>query len=72
MLSSDCTIFFARLEGDIDAYVRGAVSLGTEELSGTGNPSLRAGESIFKDCTEGHTSKKAGVVPAEYKTLEVC
>ena len=27
VLSSDCTIFFARLERDIDAYVKGPLSV---------------------------------------------
>ena len=29
VLSSDCTIFFASLERDIDAHVKGAASVGT-------------------------------------------
>ena len=37
VLSSDCTILFARLERDIDAYVKGAASVGTGGLSGIGN-----------------------------------
>ena len=51
VLSSDCTIFFARLERDIDAYVKGAASVGTGELSGIGNRqslTKSRGESRFK------------------------
>ena len=47
VLSSDCTICFATLNRDIDAYVKGAASVGLGELSGVGNPpmpSLRAVE----------------------------
>ena len=69
VLSSDCAIFFAGLERDIDAYVKGAASMGTGGLSGIGNPPMpltkSRRESRFKDCTEGHGSKKARVVPAE-------
>ena len=68
VLSSDCTIFFAELEPDIDAYVKGTVSV-TEGLSGIGDPPMPVTksrrESRFKDCTEVHASKKARVGPAE-------
>ena len=37
MLSSDCTTCFATLNRDIDAYVKGAASVGSGGLSGTGN-----------------------------------
>ena len=69
VLSSDCTICFATLNGDIDAYVKGAASVGSGGLSGIGNPPMPVTKSRrksrFKDCTEGHTSKKARVGPAE-------
>ena len=71
VLSSDCTFFFARLERNIDAYVKGAASVSTGGLSGilVGNPPMpdtkSRRESRFKDCTEGHASKKARVGPAE-------
>ena len=69
VLSSDCTIFFATLNRDIDAYVKGAASVGTGGLSGMGNPPMPATksrrETSFKDCTEGHAPKKARVGPAE-------
>ena len=38
VLSSDCTIFFAWHECDIDAHLEGAASVGTGGLSGIGNP----------------------------------
>ena len=44
VLSSNCIIFFARLERDMDAYVKGAAPAGTGGLSGLGNLSLTAGE----------------------------
>ena len=49
LISRDCTIFFARLERGIDAYVKGAASVSTGGLSGIGNPpmpvtTIRAGE----------------------------
>ncbi|CAM9613131.1 unnamed protein product, partial [Ascophyllum nodosum] len=55
VLSSDCSIFFATLNGDIDAYVkRAASSVGTGGLSGIGNPPMPVTksrrESRFKDC----------------------
>ena len=69
VLSSDCTIFFAALNRDIDAYVKGAASVGTGGLSGIGNLSMPVNtsrrESRFKDCTEGHAPTKARVGPAE-------
>ena len=69
VLSSDCTIFFAMLNRDIDAYVKGAASVGTGGLSGIGNPTMPVTksrrESRFKDFTEGHASKKARVGPAK-------
>ena len=76
VLSSDCAILFARLERDIDAYVKGAASVSTGGLSGIGNPSMpvtkRRRESRFKDCTEGHASKKARVGPVELPPLDAC
>ena len=36
VLSSDCTICFATLNRDIDAYVKGAASVGSRGLSGIG------------------------------------
>ena len=69
VLSSDCTICFATLNRDIDAYVKGAASVGSGGLSGIGNPSMTVTksrrESRFKDCTEGHAPKKARVGSAE-------
>ena len=69
VLSSDYTIFFAALNRDIDAYVKGAASVGTGGLSEIGNPQMLVTksrrESRFKDCTEGHAPKKARVGPAE-------
>ena len=69
VLSSDCTICFATLNRDIDAYVKGAASVGSGGLSGIGNPPMPVTksrrESRFKDCTEGHASKKARVGPEE-------
>ena len=69
VLSSDCTIFFATLNRDIDAYAKGAVSVGTGGLSGISNPQIPVTKSRrgrrFKDCTEGHAPKKARVGPAE-------
>ena len=70
VLSSDCTIFFATLNRDTDAYVKGAASVGTGGLSGIGNPQMPTSlksrrESRFKDCTEGHAPEKARVGPAE-------
>ena len=69
MLSSDCTISFATLNRDIDAYVNRAASVGTGGLSGIGNPQMSVTksrrESRFKDYTEGHASKQARVGPAE-------
>ena len=69
VLSSDCTIFFATLNRDTDAYVKGAASVGTGGLSGIGNPQMPVtksrSESRFKDCTEGHAPEKARVGPAE-------
>ena len=69
VLSRDCTIFFATLERDTDAYVKGATSVGTGGLSGIGNPPMPVTtsrrESRFKDCTGGHAPKKARVGPAE-------
>ena len=69
VLSSDCTICFATLNRDIDAYVKGAASVGSGGLSGIGNPPMpvtkSCRESRFKDCTERHASKKARVGPAE-------
>ena len=62
MLSTDCTIFFAWLERDIDAYVKGAASVGTGGLSRTGNlpmPVTKSRrESRFKDYTQGHTRQR--------------
>ena len=69
VLSSDCTICFATLNRDIDAYVKGAASVGSGGLSGIGYPPIPVTksrrESRFKDCTEGHASKKVRVGPAE-------
>ena len=69
VLSSDCTILFATLNRDIDAYVKGAASVGTEGLSRIGNPQMSVTksrrESRFEDCTEGHAQKKARVGLAE-------
>ena len=69
VLSSDCTICFPTLNRDIDAYVKGAASVGLGRLSGIGNPTMPVAksrrESRFKDCTEGHASRKARVGPAE-------
>ena len=69
MLSSDCTICFATLNRDIDAYVKGAASVGSGGLSGIGNlptPVTKSRrESRFKDCTEAHASKQARVGLAE-------
>ena len=69
VLSSDCITFFARLERDIDAYVRGAVSVMKGGLSGIDSPPMPVTKSRrerrFKDCTEGHASKNARVGPAE-------
>ena len=69
VLSSDCTICFATLNRDIDAYVKGAASMGLGGLSGIGNlpmPVTKSRrESKFEDCTEGHASKQARVGPAE-------
>ena len=69
VLSSDFTIVFATLNRDIDAYVKGAASVGTGGLSGIVNPSMPVNksrrESRFKDCTEGHAPTKARVGPAE-------
>ena len=69
VLSSDCTIFFARLERDIDVCIKGAASVSTGGLSGIHNSPIPATksrrESRFRDCTEGHASKKAIVGPAE-------
>ena len=69
VLSSDCIFFFARLKRDIDVYIKGAASVSTGGLSGIDNPPIPATksrrESRFKDCTEGHASKKARVGPAE-------
>ena len=77
VLSSDCTICFATLNRDINAYVKGAASsVGTAGLSGIGNPKMPVTksrrESRFKDCTEGHAPKKARVGPAEKPPLDVC
>ena len=67
--SSDCTNLFATLNRDIDAYVKGAASVGTGGLSRMGNPPMPATKSRreirFKDCFEGHAPKKARVGPAE-------
>ena len=69
VLSSNCTIFLARLERDIDAYVKGAASVGTGGLSGIGNPPMPVTKSRrksrLKGCTEGHLSKKDKTGPAE-------
>ena len=69
VLSSDCTICFSTLNRDINAYVKGAASVGTGGLSGIGNPQMSVTksrrESRFEDCTEGHAPKKARVGPAE-------
>ena len=69
VLSSDCTICFATLNRDIDAYVKGEASVGSGGLSGIGNPPMPVTKSrreiIFKDYTEGHASKKARVGLAE-------
>lgn len=74
--SSDCAICFATLDHDIDAYVKGAASVGTRGLSGIDNPPMPVTksrrESRFNDCTEGHASKKARVVPTEQPPLDVC
>ena len=68
-LSSDCNICFATRNRDIDAYVKGAASVGSGGLSGIGNlpmPVTKSPrESRFRDCTEGHASKQARVGPAE-------
>ena len=69
VLSSDCTICFATLNRDIDAYVKRAASVGTGGLSGIDKTQIPVTksrrESRFKDCTEGHAPKKARVGPAE-------
>ena len=69
VISSDCTICFATLKRDIDAYVKGAASVDSGGLSGIGNlpmPVTKSRrESGFEDCTEGHASKQARVGPAE-------
>ena len=69
VLSSDCTICFATLYRDIDAYVKGAASVGSGGLSGIGNlpmPVTKSRrESRFEDCTEDHASTQARVGPAE-------
>ena len=69
VLSSDCNNIFARLGRDMDAYVKGTASVGTGGLSRIGNPPMPITKSRrerrFKDCTEGHASKKARVRPAE-------
>ena len=69
MLTRDCTICFATLNRDIDAYVKGAASVGSGGLSGIGNlpmPVTKSRrESRFKDCTEDHASKQARVGLAE-------
>ena len=56
VLSSDCTICFARLEHDIDAYyTKGATSVGTGGLSGIGNLPMSVKKSCreirYRDCT---------------------
>ena len=69
VVSSDCNICFATLDRDIDAYVKGAASVGSGGLSGIGNPPMPVTKSRrerrFKEGTEGHASKKARVGPAE-------
>ena len=69
VLRSDCTFFFARLECHVDAYVKGATSVGTGRLSRICNPPTPVRnnhrESRYKDCTEGHASKKARTERAE-------
>ena len=69
VISSDCTICFATLNRDIDAYVKGAASVGSRGFPGIGKLPMSATksrrESRFKDCTEGHASKQARVGPAE-------
>ena len=69
VLSSDCTNLFATLNRDLDAYFKGAASVGSGGLSGIGNPQMFAiksrRESRFEDCSEGHAPKKARVGPAE-------
>ena len=69
VLSSECAICFATLNRDIDAYVKGAASVGSGGLSRIGNPPVPVTksrrESRFEECTEGHASKKARVGPAE-------
>ena len=69
VVSSNCTFYFATLNHDIDAYVKGAASVGTGGLSGIGNLQMPVTkshrESRFKDCTEGYAPKKARVGPAE-------
>ena len=69
VISSDCTICFATLKRDIDAYVKGAASVDSGGLSGIGNlpmPITKSRrESGFEDCTEGHASKQARVGSAE-------
>ena len=76
VISSDCTICFATLNRDIEAYVKGAASVDSGGLSGIGNlpmPVTKSrSESRFKDCTQGHASKRARVGPAEHLPLDVC
>ena len=53
VLSNKCTNMFATLNRDIDAYVKGAASVGTGGLSGMGNPPMPATKSrrerLFED-----------------------
>ena len=70
MLSSDCTICFATLNRDIDAYVKGAASVGSggafRDIGNLPMPvTTSRRESRLKDCTEDHASKQARVGLAE-------
>ena len=59
--------FLSRLERDIDAYAKQAISVGTGCLCGIGNrpmPVIKSRkEIIHKDCTEDQASEKAKVGP---------
>ena len=69
VFSSDCINFFARLECDIGACVKRAAFVGTESLSGIGNRPMSVTKIRwgirYRDCKEGHASKKARAVPAQ-------
>ena len=75
VLSSDCTIFFARLERDIDAYVKGAASVSTGGLSGIGNPPMPVTksrrESRFKTALRA-TRPRRLELGLQHNPLDVC